>query len=78
MAFLTPDMSPALAEIVLGSGICVVLLADLFISDRWRDLTFVIAMSVLVATAWAAGGIGLNGVEVVFERLPEGSGSLQG
>lgn len=67
MAFLTPDMNPALAEIVLGGGICVVLLADLFISDRWRDLTFVIAMSVLVAAAWAAGGIGLNGVEVIFD-----------
>ncbi len=60
-------MNPALAEIVLGGGICVVLLADLFISDRWRDLTFVIAMSVLVAAAWAAGGIGLNGVEVIFD-----------
>lgn len=67
MAFLTPDLNPALAEIVLGSGICVVLLADLFISDRWRDLTFAIAMAVLVATAWVAGGIGLNGVEITFD-----------
>jgi NADH-quinone oxidoreductase subunit N len=67
MAFSIPDMNPAMAEITLGLGICVVLLADLFISDRRRDLTFVIAMAVLVATAWVAGSIGLNGTEVTFD-----------
>ena len=60
-------MNPAMAEITLGIGICVVLLADLFISDRWRDLTFAISMAVLVATAWVAGSIGMTGVEVTFD-----------
>jgi NADH-quinone oxidoreductase subunit N len=56
-----------MAEITLGIGICVVLLADLFISDRWRDLTFLIAMGVLVATSWVAGPIGATGAEVTFD-----------
>ncbi|MFQ5634138.1 MAG: NADH-quinone oxidoreductase subunit N, partial [Gammaproteobacteria bacterium] len=56
-----------MAEITLGVGICIVLLADLFISDRWRDLTFVISMAVLVATAWVAGSIGVTGAEVTFD-----------
>jgi len=67
MAFTTPDMNPAMAEMTLGIGICIVLLADLFISDRWRDLTFAISMAVLVATAWVAGSIGVSGAEVTFD-----------
>jgi NADH-quinone oxidoreductase subunit N len=67
MEFATPDMNPAMAEIVLGTGICIVLLADLYISDRWRDLTFAIAMALLTITAWVAGGIGLGGAEVTFD-----------
>ena len=66
MAFITPDLSPAIAEITLAIGICIVLLADLFISDRWRDLTFVISMAVLVATAWVAGSVGVTAAEITF------------
>jgi NADH-quinone oxidoreductase subunit N len=67
MAFITPELNPAIAEITLAIGICIVLLADLFISDRWRDLTFVISMAVLVATAWAAGSVGVTGAEITFD-----------
>lgn len=67
MAFTIPDINPAMAEITLGLGICIVLLADLFISDRWRDLTFAISMAVLVATAWVAGTIGVTGTVVTFD-----------
>jgi NADH-quinone oxidoreductase subunit N len=66
MAFLIPDINPAMAEIVLGAGICIVLLADLFISDRWRDLTYLLAMATLAATAWIAGGIGVDSREITF------------
>jgi NADH-quinone oxidoreductase subunit N len=66
MTFLTPDMHPAMAEIVLGAGICIVLLADLFISDRRRDLTYLLAMATLAVTAWIAGGIGIDSREITF------------
>ena len=66
MDFLIPDLNPAMAEIVLGAGICIVLLADLFISDRWRDLTYLLAMATLAATASIAGGIGVDSREITF------------
>ena len=66
MAFLTPDMNPAMAEIVLGAGICIVLLVDLFVSDRWRDITYLLAITTLVATAWVAGSIGVDSREITF------------
>ena len=66
MAFVTPDFSPALAEIVLGFGLCLVLVADLYVSDRRRDLTYLLTMATLVATAWAAGTTGLDGQQITF------------
>ncbi|MDH3512668.1 MAG: NADH-quinone oxidoreductase subunit NuoN [Gammaproteobacteria bacterium] len=66
MTFMIPDMNPAMAEIALGAGICVVLLADLFISDRWRDLTYLLAMATLAVTAWIAGSIGVDSREITF------------
>ena len=66
MAFLIPDMSPAMAEIVLGTGICVVLLVDLFITDRWRDITYLLAVATLAVTAWVAGSIGIDSREITF------------
>ena len=66
MAFISPDLSPAIAEIVLAIGLCVVLLADLFISDRQRDATYLLTMVVLAATAWAAIGVGGDGRQVTF------------
>jgi len=53
MGFVTPELMPALAEIVLAIGICIVLLADLFVSEERKGLTLSLALAVLVATAWA-------------------------
>ncbi len=55
-----------MAEIVLGIGLCVVLIADLYISDRSRDLTYLLTMVVLAVTAWVAGGIGADGQQITF------------
>ena len=40
-----------MAEIVLGIGLCVVLIADLYVSDRARDVTYLLTMVVLGLTA---------------------------
>jgi NADH-quinone oxidoreductase subunit N len=66
MAFVTPDLGPAMAEIVLGIGLCIVLVADLYISDRARDVTYLLTMMVLAVTAWVVGGLGADGQQVTF------------
>lgn len=66
MTFQTPDMGPAMAEITLAAGICIVLLVDLFVSDRWRDVTYLLSIATLVVTAWVAGTIGVDSAVVAF------------
>jgi NADH-quinone oxidoreductase subunit N len=66
MEFITPEFGLAMAEIVLGIGLCVVLVADLYISDRARDVTYLLTMVVLAVTAWVAGGIGADGQQITF------------
>jgi len=51
----------ALAEIVLASGICLVLLVDLFVRDKARDITYLLSLVVLVATAIVSAPIGFEG-----------------
>ena len=50
MDFIVPDFSPALPEIVLLGLICVVLLADLFVTDERRIVTWWLAMASLAVT----------------------------
>jgi NADH-quinone oxidoreductase subunit N len=66
MGFVIPDFGPAMAEIVLALGICVVLLADLFISDKRRIVTLILALATLTLTAWYAGGSGVQGAIYTF------------
>ena len=55
-----------MAEVILAIGICVVLLADLFISDRMRGVTLLLALAVLVATGFAALDAGAAGRVLTF------------
>ena len=48
MTFVSPDFWPALPEIVLLGLICVVLIADLFITDERRVITYWISMAAIV------------------------------
>jgi NADH-quinone oxidoreductase subunit N len=66
MTFSIPDINLAMAEIVLALGICVVLIVDLFVADRWRDITYLLVMATLAVTAWVAGGIGVDGQSIAF------------
>ncbi len=67
MSMLSPDFAPALAEIVLGLGICLLLLVDLWVPDRARDISYFVALLVLVATAWAVGESATLGRAVIFD-----------
>ncbi len=66
MSFVTPEFAPAMAEICLAIGICVVLLVDLFISEQRKGITLLLSLATLTVTAWFAGGAGLEGSELTF------------
>ena len=66
MEFVIPQFNLAMAEIVLAAGICIVLLIDLFVPDRLRDLTYFASLLVIAATGWVAAGIGGDGAQVTF------------
>ena len=57
------DLAPALAEIFLLAAVCTILVADLFISDQQRHLTYWATQITLVMTALiAVGGTGADPV----------------
>ena len=66
MGFVPPEFGPAMAEIILATGICLVLLADLFISDRYRRATLVLSLATLTATAYFVGSAGTDGSVLTF------------
>jgi len=58
METLFTDLHVVQAEIFLAAGLCVLLLFDLFIKQRQRDLSYALAMILLAGTAWLAVGAG--------------------
>jgi len=66
MALLPIEYLPALPEIILGLGICIVLIADLFLPAKLRDITFLLAMATLVGAALAVGEAGTAGSVVAL------------
>lgn len=52
MGFVQPEFGPAMAEIALATGICIVLLADLFIASRFRGVTLLLSLITLAVVAW--------------------------
>ncbi len=66
MSFVAPQFAPAMAEIALATGICIVLLADLFVSETRKGVTLLLALATLTVTAWFAGGAGLDGDVLTF------------
>ena len=61
-----PDFMPAAAEIVLLCGACLVLLVDLFLPERHRQVTYWLSLAVVAATAAAIGSWVPEGRVVTF------------
>ena len=51
MTFVTPDMSAATPELFLLAATCVVLVTDVYLPERLRELTYHLAQASLVVTA---------------------------
>ena len=66
MSFVIPEFAPAMAEIALATGICIVLLADLFISEQRKFITLALALATLTVTAWFVGNAGVQGEVLTF------------
>jgi NADH-quinone oxidoreductase subunit N len=60
------NYAAALPEIFLGLAICVVLLADVFLRDDQRNVTYVLAMLALIGTAAVTAFLGADGPIVTF------------
>ena len=67
MSFTIPQFAPAMAEIALATGICIVLLADLFISKERKVWTLWLALATLAATAWFVGAGTEGGSVLTFD-----------
>jgi NADH-quinone oxidoreductase subunit N len=63
MEFSIPDFAPAMTEIVLALGICIVLIVDLFSSRR---VTYLLSMTTLAVAAWVCADIGVDARIVTF------------
>ncbi len=61
-----PEMAPAMAEIYVALMICVILLVDLFISDRNRVITYVLSLACLVGAFVITYGQLNSETQVIF------------
>lgn len=50
---LTLDLAFAWPEIILATGICALLILDLFVSQKARDITYLAAIALLAGVAWS-------------------------
>jgi NADH-quinone oxidoreductase subunit N len=62
-------MQVAAAEIFLVAAICVVLLVDVFVSDRTRWLTYALSLATLAGCAWMTLEYGVDGRVSAFDGM---------
>ncbi|MDJ0928249.1 MAG: NADH-quinone oxidoreductase subunit NuoN [Gammaproteobacteria bacterium] len=68
MDLIPAEFLPALPEMALALAICVLLLVDLYVPDRLRDLSYLVALGGLVLTALAVGESAVDGRVEIFTR----------
>jgi NADH-quinone oxidoreductase subunit N len=64
--FTLASLRPAIVEIALASGICLLLLADSFLGPSRRQLTGSLALLVLATCAWLGATLGLVPQRIVL------------
>ncbi|WP_299879157.1 NADH-quinone oxidoreductase subunit NuoN [uncultured Cocleimonas sp.] len=75
MQFAIPDFTPAIPEIFLLVGTCLVLLVDLFLKDSNRYVTYLLSQIVLLTTAVLVIS-GMNDVNMAEALQTTGKASL--
>ncbi len=66
MTLSMADLLPAAAEIFLLCAICVILLVDVFLSDRHRVVTYLLSMLALLGAAVITGAYGVETRTLTF------------
>ncbi|MBI4743136.1 MAG: NADH-quinone oxidoreductase subunit NuoN [Betaproteobacteria bacterium] len=69
MQFVLPDLRPASAEIFLLAMTCVVMLADLFVKDKKRTLTFVLTQLTLIGTLLVTYATSTGEISYTFSNM---------
>lgn len=62
-----PNFAPAMAEIFVATMICVILVVDLFVSDKNRIFTYILSLSTLVGAFIITLGQMGDGVQIIFD-----------
>ncbi len=68
MNFAMPDFLPALPEIFVLIAVCGVLLVDLFLTDKSRGVTYVLAQATLIGALLLTLGIHSESPVLTFDR----------
>lgn len=69
MGLVIPNFGPALPEIVLTALICVVLVVDLFLSDKNRQLTYLLTQVSLLVSAYLSVRVFYDEPVTTFDGL---------
>lgn len=69
MPFTTPDLVPALPEIFVLALACTILIVDLFLDDRLRDLTYWLALGTLAGAALLTAHVAVDGRLTTFSGM---------
>jgi NADH-quinone oxidoreductase subunit N len=67
MNFVSPDFSPAYAEIFVLAMTCLVLVVDVFLKDAQRGMTYTLSMLTLVGAAVITSQSGAGASELAFD-----------
>jgi len=69
MNFTMPNLTPALPEIFVLAMVCLVLIADLFLSNRNRFVTYALSQITLLGAAWITLATSVNDVTYTFSGM---------
>ena len=66
MNFVSPDLSPAFAEMFVLGMTCLVLVVDVYLKDSQRGITYVLSMLTLLGAAAITATSGVVARELAF------------
>ncbi len=69
MNFVAPNFIPALPEIFVLAMACTILILDLFIKDKNRDITYLLSLATLIGAAILTISLGGEGRQLTFNDM---------
>ncbi|MGH8281330.1 MAG: NADH:ubiquinone oxidoreductase subunit N, partial [Gammaproteobacteria bacterium] len=69
MVSTLPSFAPIMPEIFVAGMACFILVLDVFLPDRWRDLTHWLSIATVVATAWLTFTVSAHAPLLTFHDM---------